>query len=141
MFDIGFTELLVVSVVALLVVGPEKLPKLARTVGIWVGKAKRMVADVKADVDREIRNQEILDLEKARESINEVKDGLKDSTAGIGDAIEKSAGDILDDGRKIGADAREALAAADDAARRSAGRGTTARQIPSPPAPEGHLFE
>ena len=114
MFDIGFTELLVVSVVALLVVGPEKLPKLARTVGIWVGKAKRMVADVKADVDREIRNQEILDIEKAKDSIKDVKDGLKDSTAGIGDAIEKSAGDILDEGRKIGAQTREAVAAADD---------------------------
>jgi len=96
-FDIGFTELLVVSVVALLVVGPDKLPKLARTVGLWVGKAKHMVSDVKADIDREIRNQEILDIEKARESVEQVQEDLNSSTAGIVGAIEKSAADITEE--------------------------------------------
>ncbi|HQC72842.1 MAG TPA: Sec-independent protein translocase protein TatB, partial [Candidatus Competibacteraceae bacterium] len=52
MFEIGFWELVLVGVVALLVVGPEKLPGLARTAGLWLGRARRMIAEVKADVDR-----------------------------------------------------------------------------------------
>ncbi len=59
MFDIGFWELSLIMVVVLLVVGPERLPRLARTAGIWVGRARRMVAEVKAEVDRELRAQEL----------------------------------------------------------------------------------
>ncbi len=59
MFDIGFWELSVIAVVALLVVGPERLPKLARTAGLWVGRARRFVAGVKADIDREIAAEEL----------------------------------------------------------------------------------
>jgi len=59
MFDIGFWELLVIGVVALLVVGPERLPGLARTAGMWVGRARRFVSGVKADIDREIAADEL----------------------------------------------------------------------------------
>ncbi|MEE9423125.1 MAG: Sec-independent protein translocase protein TatB [Gammaproteobacteria bacterium] len=59
MFDVGFWELAVIMVVALLVVGPERLPKLARTVGLWVGKGRRFVQTVKADVDRELAADEL----------------------------------------------------------------------------------
>ena len=59
MFDVGFFELAIILVVALLVVGPDRLPGLARTVGLWVGKARYYVSAVKAEVDREIRNDEI----------------------------------------------------------------------------------
>jgi sec-independent protein translocase protein TatB len=59
MFDIGFWELSVIAVVALLVVGPERLPKLARTAGLWLGRARRFVSSVKADIDREIAAEEL----------------------------------------------------------------------------------
>ncbi len=59
MFDIGFWELALVGVVALLVVGPERLPGLARTTGMWVGRARRFVSGVKADIDREIAADEL----------------------------------------------------------------------------------
>jgi len=59
MFDIGFWELAVIGVVALLVVGPERLPGLARTTGHWVGRARRFVSGVKADIDREIAADEL----------------------------------------------------------------------------------
>ena len=59
MFDIGFWELLLIGVVALLVVGPEKLPGLARNAGHWVGRARRFVSSVKADIDREIAADEL----------------------------------------------------------------------------------
>lgn len=59
MFEIGFWEMVMVGVVALIVVGPERLPGLARTAGLWIGKARRMFAEVKADVDRELHLEEI----------------------------------------------------------------------------------
>ncbi len=59
MFDIGFWEMALIGVVALLVIGPERLPGLARTAGIWLGKGRRFVSSVKADVEREIRADEL----------------------------------------------------------------------------------
>ena len=59
MFDIGFLELLLIGVVALLVVGPERLPKLARTAGLWLGRGRRMLSSVKAEIDRELKAEEL----------------------------------------------------------------------------------
>jgi sec-independent protein translocase protein TatB len=59
MFDIGFAELFLLGVIALLVVGPDRLPGLARTVGVWVGKAQRLVGQVRADIEREVRADEL----------------------------------------------------------------------------------
>jgi len=59
MFDIGFAELLVIGVVALLVIGPERLPRVARTAGMWLGRARRFVGSVKADIDRELAAEEL----------------------------------------------------------------------------------
>lgn len=59
MFDIGFPELLIVAIVALLVLGPERLPETLRTVGLWIGRFRRMFSDVKADIEREIGADEI----------------------------------------------------------------------------------
>lgn len=68
MFDIGFSELLVIAVVALIVIGPERLPGVARTVGHLLGRLQRYVADVKADINREI---ELDELRKMRDSFKE----------------------------------------------------------------------
>jgi sec-independent protein translocase protein TatB len=54
MFDIGFWELALIGVVALIVIGPEKLPAVARTMGYWIGKTRRFVASVQEDLNREI---------------------------------------------------------------------------------------
>lgn len=59
MFDIGFWEIGLIFIVLLLVVGPERLPRVVRTLGLWIGKARRMVAEVKAEVDRELRVEEL----------------------------------------------------------------------------------
>jgi len=66
MFDIGFSELLVIAIVALIVIGPQKLPRVARTVGHLLGRLQRYVADVKADINREI---ELEELRKMRDSM------------------------------------------------------------------------
>lgn len=59
MFDIGFSELLLILVVALVVVGPERLPRLARTAGMYIGRMRRMVASVQADVQRELAAEDL----------------------------------------------------------------------------------
>ncbi len=59
MFDIGFFELLFIAIIALLVLGPERLPKAARTVGSWVKKAKRMMNQLSRELDREIEAEEL----------------------------------------------------------------------------------
>jgi sec-independent protein translocase protein TatB len=76
MFDIGFTELLVIGVVALIVIGPERLPRVARTAGHLVGRLQRYVADVKADINREI---EIEELKKMRQSVEQTASGIESS--------------------------------------------------------------
>lgn len=59
MLNIGMTELLVFGIIALLVLGPEKLPEAARFAGKWYGKVKRMVSNVQNDIDRELRMSEL----------------------------------------------------------------------------------
>ena len=64
MFDFSFGEIAVIGAVALVVLGPERLPKVARTVGDWVGKAQRYVNQVKGDINREM---ELAELKKLQE--------------------------------------------------------------------------
>ncbi|MBI4756482.1 MAG: twin-arginine translocase subunit TatB [Betaproteobacteria bacterium] len=64
MFDISFSELLLIGVVALIVIGPERLPKVARTAGHLLGRLQRYVADVKSDINREIQLDELRKLQQ-----------------------------------------------------------------------------
>ena len=63
MFDVGFSEILVIAVVALIVIGPERLPKVARTLGHLFGRMQRYVNDVKADISREMELDELRKLQ------------------------------------------------------------------------------
>jgi len=84
MFDLGFWELCLIAVVALLVFGPEKLPGIARSAGQWVGRIRRYITTVKQEVDRELQLQEIRDTiqqsdqNSLHEFIEETKTGLND---------------------------------------------------------------
>ena len=78
MFEIGFWELALIGVVAMIVVGPERLPGLARTAGLWLGKARRMVADIKAEVDRELHLEEIKQSLREQGHLTEINDIKKD---------------------------------------------------------------
>jgi sec-independent protein translocase protein TatB len=68
MFDIGFSELMVIAVVALIVIGPERLPRVARTLGHLFGRMQRYVNDVKADINREMQFEELKKLQAEMES-------------------------------------------------------------------------
>jgi sec-independent protein translocase protein TatB len=59
MFDIGFWELSIIGVVALIVIGPERLPSVAKTVGLWVGQMKRFVGSMKMEIDKELKAEEL----------------------------------------------------------------------------------
>jgi sec-independent protein translocase protein TatB len=76
MFDIGFSELLVIGLVALIVIGPERLPRVARTLGHLAGRLQRYVADVKADISREV---ELEELRKMKDSVQQAASGIENS--------------------------------------------------------------
>lgn len=59
MFDIGFFELLLIGIVALVVVGPERLPKLMRVTGLWVGRANALIKSVRTEIAQELRAEEL----------------------------------------------------------------------------------
>ena len=88
MFDIGFSELLVIGVVALIVIGPEKLPRVARTVGHLLGRMQRYVADVKADINKEI---ELEELRKMRDSMHKAASDIQTS---VDQEMNKTADDL-----------------------------------------------
>ena len=76
MFDIGFSEMLVIGLVALIVIGPERLPRVARTLGHLAGRLQRYVADVKADINREV---ELDELRKMKDSVQQAASGIESS--------------------------------------------------------------
>ncbi|MEE9492736.1 MAG: Sec-independent protein translocase protein TatB [Gammaproteobacteria bacterium] len=91
MFDVGLWELMIIMVVALLVVGPERLPKLARTVGLWVGKGRRMVQSVKADIDRELAADELkktLTKQAAVPEVYEILENTREELQATKEALE-----------------------------------------------------
>jgi sec-independent protein translocase protein TatB len=76
LFDIGFTEMMIIAVVALVVIGPERLPKVAKQVGEWVGKLRRYVDDVKGDFNRQVELEELRNLKK---QVTDAAQGIKTS--------------------------------------------------------------
>ena len=96
MLDIGFAELLVVSAVALFVVGPERLPSAIRAISLWLGRVRRGFEEIKADVSRELHNEEVM--RALRESRDEVQDLTDVSNALSLDpvALDPAASDPVD---------------------------------------------
>ena len=77
MFDIGFLEICLIAVIALLVIGPEKLPGAARTAGLWVGRIRNFITTVKQDVDRELKLQEMQEaIKHSEEHVHQIVDDM-----------------------------------------------------------------
>ena len=119
MIDLGISKIALIGVVALVVIGPEKLPKVARTVGALLGKAQRYVADVKAEVNR---TMELEELKKMKASMEEAARN-----------VESSIQDTTQDFEKEWSDATAGL---NDSASSSAFNPTDAYSIGSPVFPE-----
>ena len=96
MFDIGFWELALIGVIALLVVGPERLPKLARTAGLWVGKARSVIQNVKSEIDRELAAEELkrtLAKQAGTEGVHEI---LENTTQSLKETEQLLAKDVAE---------------------------------------------
>ena len=105
MFDVGFWELTVIALVALIVIGPERLPKVARTAGHWLGRGRRFVASVKADIDQEMRAEELKEIlekqakmanpvheiiDEARDDLNQIKQETASQMQEAKDAMDST---------------------------------------------------
>ncbi len=107
MFDVGFWELALIGVVALLILGPERLPTVARTAGLWIGRARRFMSDVKADIDNELKSEELraikdigADLKEASREMHDVSSELNENVVSddtLAEAINESAGSENED--------------------------------------------
>ena len=84
MFDVSFSELMVIAVIALIVIGPEKLPKVARTLGALTGRMQRYVAQVKEEVNREVRFEELQQLQQEiQETVTKTEATIQRKAAGL----------------------------------------------------------
>jgi sec-independent protein translocase protein TatB len=94
MFDIAFSEVVVIAVVALIVIGPEKLPKVARTLGLLAGRVQRYVGTVKADIEREMRVEELRKLEQEAHQIGgNIKTEVTSEVRQVDEALNTAAVD------------------------------------------------
>jgi len=88
MFDIGFSEMMVIAVLALIVIGPERLPRVARTLGHLAGRLQRYVADVKADINREV---ELDELRKMRDSMQQAASNFQST---VNEEVSKASAEV-----------------------------------------------
>ena len=98
MFDMGFTEMMLIGIVALIVIGPERLPSVARTTGKYFGRLKRFMTTVKADVEQELRADELREiLAQQQQQLNSLKDTIND----VGREIEQEASALDEVGDRV----------------------------------------
>jgi len=97
MFEIGFSELVMVALVSLLVIGPERLPKAARLAGYWLGKTRAMISSVKAEIQLELRAEEMRQIFKEESGLHEFQK-LVDETNESVNSIQSSITSLSQDG-------------------------------------------
>ena len=81
MFDIGFWEIAIIALIALIILGPERLPRAARTIGLWVGKARRTLSEVKRDIDRELDASELKNIKNIKDDLQDTKNIFEDAAS------------------------------------------------------------
>jgi len=91
MFDFSFGEIAVIGVVALVVLGPERMPKVARSIGEWIGKAQRYVNEVKSDINREM---ELAELKKLQEEARSAAQSIQSSVQGLQSDLQQAASEL-----------------------------------------------
>ncbi|MBV6272659.1 Sec-independent protein translocase protein TatB [Alcaligenaceae bacterium CGII-47] len=109
MFDVSFSELMLIGVIALIVIGPERLPKVARTIGHLLGRAQRYVNDVKSDIQREIDIKEIGDIKgQMEDAARSVKASLTEAQTSISQPLDE-AKKALQDAQSLSSTAPSAI--------------------------------
>jgi sec-independent protein translocase protein TatB len=125
MFDIAFSELMIIAVVALIVIGPERLPRVARTLGHLFGRMQRYVNEVKSDIQREV---ELDELRKLKETVEESARSIESSVNQQFDSVNRSFDAARDEVRSLEAMAQERPAAS------GAPDGSAPAGVPAQPA-------
>jgi len=100
MFDIGFWEVIFILVIALLVVGPERLPRVARTAGLWLGKIRGFVTSVKADIDQELAAEELRKTLARQAAMPELEEIIEKTTDKLSTA-NTATGASTTDGKQV----------------------------------------
>ena len=135
MFDIGFTEITLIAVIGLLVIGPERLPRVARDIGLWVGRIRRYVTQVRADIEREVRADELR--EQLKKPAQELKEALQETEKSIKEEGKKLEKDLNVDAAETGSAPSAAVAGRKVAAPSPAAQaGTAAGASGATPAPD-----
>jgi sec-independent protein translocase protein TatB len=93
MFDIGWSELVVIAVVALIAIGPKELPGVLRMVGQWMGKARKMAAEFQGQFQEAMREAEMADLKKSFDEVKEAATGF--ASGNVMTSLEKDVGNAL----------------------------------------------
>jgi len=94
MFDIGFIELVLIGVVGLVVIGPERLPGVASKLGRWVGRTRQFIGSVKSDINREMRQEEIRQALGRDAGLDEIKNIINDTKYTIEDEVNEAKQDF-----------------------------------------------
>ena len=133
MFDIGISEIGLIAVVALIVLGPERLPRVARTVGTLLGRAQRYVNDVKAEVSREI---ELEELKKLQTEMKEAAASVQQQMTSVGSEVQSAVNEVHSGFEQVGKDMSNAAQSIGHPVGSSADVGSGAA-LPSPLGPAG----
>ena len=134
MFDIGFSELLVIAIVALVVLGPERLPKAARFAGLWVRRARNQWDSVKQELERELHAEDIKrQMQDVRRSMQDTENAFRAS----GEAARRQAQDLDAEGRLLADEVRSTAEAQATQAAASPETGAAPAGHVLPPAADG----
>ncbi len=105
MFDVGFSELVMVGLIALLVIGPERLPKAARIAGFWLGKARSTIASVKAEIKQELHAEEmrqlLLQQQNIAEEMQQVANDAQNAAEEFKTSLESDSEDRQNDDKSV----------------------------------------
>ncbi|MCC8965581.1 twin-arginine translocase subunit TatB [Bradyrhizobium sp. Pear76] len=130
MFDIGWSELVVIAVVALIAIGPKELPGVLRMVGQWMGKARRMASEFQGQFQEAMREAEMADLKKGFDEVREAATGI--TSGNVMTSLQKDVSDALQIDKPVDAQVASAI----DAPVTSASDVAVTPTTPAEPTPE-----
>jgi sec-independent protein translocase protein TatB len=125
MFDIGIWELALIGLLALIILGPQRLPEVARTAGKWVGRMRQFVASVKSDFDNELRTEELAELRKLHSELDETRQLIQRSSSDAFEGLQQNL-----DADRLAADAEKPVKRKPAARKKAKKRKTTTRTAP-----------
>lgn len=136
MFDVSFSELMLIGVIALIVIGPERLPKVARTVGHLLGRAQRYVSDVKTDIKREMDLEEISNIKgQMEDAAKSVKDSMRQASDSLRNPLEEAQKALKDATTSMGSLIDEAKEEATSLPNADTAQKTDTAPLPGTPVP------